>query len=250
MKNTAVQFIDNTLSTNKLLSEMARRGMTSGTPLPEFYALAAGFQTGGRGMGHNTWFSSKGENILLSLYFTPELEAAGQFAFNIYFSLATLDFISRYTGHVQIKWPNDIYAGGKKIAGDLTEHNIRGNNILYTVVGIGINVNQSFFPAGIPHPTSLYLETHRRYQVRKLTEEFVELLQRQYAVTRFNDMQALRERYLQNLYQLGETCLYLIKGKETEAVIRDIDPYGRIVLTAKNGRTHVCGFKEIVFLQP
>ena len=248
MKNTNIQFLDNTVSTNKLLSKIAYEKLMAGEPLPEFFALAADFQTGGRGMGTNTWFSSKGENILMSMYFTPKLPASKQFAFNCYFALTTHSFISRYVDNVQIKWPNDIYVNGKKIAGDLTEHTLRGINILYTIAGIGIDINQSFFPAGIPHPTSLFLETKKKYPVRELLEEYVELLQTQYAITDFENVKDLHDKYLQHLYQLAEQHLYLIKGKETEAVIQDIDPYGRLVLTSKSGKTHVCGFKEIVFL--
>ena len=168
MKNALIHFKPNIPSTNKLLLTMADNASLSGEAVAPFFALRTDFQSDGRGMGSNTWFSDPGKNLLVSFYFEFPLPAARQFLFNQYFALATLEFIRRRIPQALIKWPNDIYVDGKKIAGILIEHVLRGDKLQYTIAGIGINVNQEHFPEDIPHPTSLLLETGQEWDVAEL----------------------------------------------------------------------------------
>lgn len=248
MKNTLIQFIPNVPSTNKLLLEMADRTPVTGKPVPPFFTLHTDFQSDGRGMGANRWFSDPGQNILVSFYFEPNIPANRQFLFNQYFALATLDFIRKYIPEVQVKWPNDIYVYGKKMAGILIEHVLQGERLHHTVAGIGLNVNQDHFPDGIPHPTSLFLETGQLHDPDILLNEYWQILRDNYAQLSLDNAERLHQRYLDNMYQHGEIHEYLILGERKEAKITGLDEYGRLVLIDKDGQRHTCGFKEIVFL--
>ena len=139
--------------------EVARQRRGSGEPFPDLYAVYADFQTAGRGAGTNRWHSSRGRNILTSIYFETGLDAADQFVFNLWFATATRRFLAKYVPEVLIKWPNDMYVRDRKLAGDLTEHSVSGGRLDFTVAGIGIDVNEEEFPDWIPNPTSLFLET-------------------------------------------------------------------------------------------
>ncbi len=198
-------------------------------------------------MGTNRWFSEAGKNLLVSFYFEPDLPAAEQFRFNQYFSVTTRRMVSHYAANVQIKWPNDIYLNGKKLAGDLTEHAIAGNRIKYTIAGIGINLNQEWFPEEIPHPTSLTLETGKSYDIHEFLSEYHQLLCQDFDRIH-RDPDALHQEYLDHLYQLDEPHDYLIFGEPKRAAIRGIDRYGRLQLEESDGTLHTCGFKEVVFL--
>ncbi len=198
-------------------------------------------------MGSNTWFSERGQNLLVSFYFEPSLAANRQFLFNQYFAVTTYQMISQYVEGVTIKWPNDIYVQGKKLAGDLTEHTLAGDRIKYTIAGIGINLNQTWFPKGIPHPTSLWLETGKSYDMRLFLEAYHQRLC--LAFERMHtDVVSLQQEYLEHLYQLGEQHEYLLYGKPIRATICGVDPFGQLQLEDAVGRLYTCGFKEVVFL--
>lgn len=227
---------------------MVETGMPNGQPVPPFFALCTDFQSEGRGMGANTWFSDPGKNLLASFYFEFPLPAARQFLFNQYFALATLEFIRRRIPQALIKWPNDIYVDRKKIAGILIEHVLRGDKLLHTIAGIGININQERFPEDIPHPTSLLLETGQKWNVTELLDEYWQTLfdNREHCAPAH--AQELKEQYMKFLYLYNQHHSYIILGEKVEARIIDIDEYGRLVLETLTGKRIVCGFKEIAFL--
>ena len=248
MKNTRIQFIANTPSTNKLLSEMVEKGRSDGQPVPPFFALCTDFQSEGRGMGTNTWYSDRGKNLLASFYFEPDIPAAQQFLFNQYFALSTLTFIRRHLPQALIKWPNDIYVDGKKLAGILIEHVLRGEKLQHTIAGIGININQEHFPENIPHPTSFLLETGKEWDPETLLEEYWQTLYDQWHLCDIPQAENLNNQYISNLYLFNTFHDYRIQDSPVEARITGIDEYGRLILYTRTGERHVCGFKEIEFL--
>ncbi|MCQ2284417.1 MAG: biotin--[acetyl-CoA-carboxylase] ligase, partial [Bacteroidales bacterium] len=210
------------------------------------FTIYTDFQSAGRGMGSNKWFSDRGENILASFYFEPDLPAAQQFVFNQYFAVTTRLFLSRYLPQVQIKWPNDMYVNGKKLAGDLTEHTLLGSQLRFSIAGIGININQSHFPAEIPHPTSLYLETGQTFEVETLLSEYWQLLHDH--LEDLHHPELLQQAYLEHFYQMNEVHEYDCRGQRIKAAIQGIDNFGRLVLAQTDGPIHICGFKEVIFL--
>lgn len=247
MRNDLSHFAPNIQSTNDLLSEWVFQNGSNEDKIPPFFALYTDFQSQGHGMGDNVWFSDKGKNLLVSFYFEPNIPAASQFIFNQYFAVTTRQFIRRFVDNVHIKWPNDIYIGHKKLAGDLTIHTLLGNHIKHTIAGIGINLNQDWFPKEIPHPTSLFLETGKHYDIQPFLEKYQELLILQFDRI-YTAPEALHQEYLEHLYQLGEPHEYLIFGEKKEAVIKGIDRFGRLQLEDNSGKTYTCGFKEVGFM--
>ncbi|MCR4857143.1 MAG: biotin--[acetyl-CoA-carboxylase] ligase [Bacteroidales bacterium] len=250
MKDTLIEHVHNTHSTNGLLSSMLQGESASERKIPPFFALWADFQSAGRGMGSNRWFSEEGKNLLVSFYFEPGIPASRQFLFNQYFSVATCRFMAQRVSDVAIKWPNDIYVGGKKIAGILIEHVIQGDKLKHTIAGIGINLNQDRFPSEIPNPTSLWMETGKHYDVEEFLHQYQQFLRAQYAQLSVLPAaaNALREAYLGRLYQRDIPHRYRIQGQETTATILGVDDFGRLQLRDENGTDYSCGTKEVVFL--
>ena len=241
------QFLAETNSTNSWLMTQARKMRASGDALPDLYAVYTGFQSAGRGAGSNTWHSSQGLNILTSIYFETGLAAADQFVFNLWFATSTRRFLAKYVPEVLIKWPNDLYVRDRKLAGDLTEHSVSGNRLDFTVAGIGINVNEEVFPTGIPNPTSLFLETGRRYDVGTLLDEYLTILRDLRPLLSTEHEAVLRDEYLSHLYRRDEPHPYLISGQRVTGIIRDIDRFGRLVLELPDGMREAYGFKEIAY---
>lgn len=228
--------------------DAARMRRGSGNPLPDLYAVYTDFQTAGRGAGTNQWHSSRGLNILTSIYFETGLAAADQFVFNLWFATATRRFLAKYVPEVLIKWPNDMYVRDRKLAGDLTEHSLSGSRLDFTVAGIGIDVNEEEFPDWIPNPTSLFLETGQHYDVDALMDEYLAVLQERRPLLSTEHEAVLREEYLSHLYRRNEPHLYNIGGQQITAIIRDIDRFGRLVLELPDGSREAFGFKEVGYV--
>ena len=242
------QHLIETESTNAWLMNLARERRGTGTALPDLYAVFTDFQTAGRGAGTNKWHSSRGLNILTSIYFETGLAAADQFVFNLWFATSTRRFLARYVPGVFIKWPNDMYVRDRKLAGDLTEHSVSKGLLDFTVAGIGININEVNFPDWIPNPTSLFLESGKRYDIGTMQDEYLSVLQECRPMLRFEYAAALREEYLSHLYRLNEKRLYLIHGQQIIGTIRDIDRFGQLILEHSDGSRHAYGFKEVSYV--
>ena len=242
------QHLIETESTNAWLMSLAKEKRGAGTALPDLYAVYTDFQTAGRGAGSNKWHSSRGLNILTSIYFETGLAAADQFVFNLWFATSTRRFLAKYVPEVLIKWPNDMYIHDRKLAGDLTEHSVSGNRLDFTVAGIGIDVNEEVFPDWIPNPTSLFLETGHRYDIGTLMDEYLAVLRERRPLLNLDHSAKLREEYLSHLYRLNELQSYNIKGQRITAIIRNIDHFGRLVLELPDGRREAYGFKEIGYV--
>ena len=120
----------------------------------------ADFQTAGRGQRGHTWESRAGENLTFSVLLEPHfLPVTEQFMLLEAVALALRDFFAELGVETKVKWTNDIYVGNRKAVGILIEHSYSGGRLARTIVGIGINVNQTEFSADIPNPVSLALLT-------------------------------------------------------------------------------------------
>ena len=130
--------------------------------LPDRTVYAARFQTAGRGQQGNRWESRAGENLMFSILLKPDfLPASDQFILSQIVALGLLDYLQSRGLTATIKWPNDIYAGDRKICGTLIETGLADKRVSWAVAGIGLNVNQQVFDPSLPNPTSMTLETGR-----------------------------------------------------------------------------------------
>lgn len=211
-----------------------------------YWALA---QTAGIGQRGNHWEAAPGKNLTFSLVLHPAfLPADRQFRLTQALSLALVDFLSTF--NIQhstfIKWPNDIYVDGHKICGTLVSTRLQGNVIASAVCGIGLNVNQIVFPDWVPNPTSLGLLTGRTFELEPLLCRLLACIDVRYNALRTGlDPEP---EYLAHLMNLGVPARYIYNNDELEATVTGVDPHGRLLLTASDGRRLSCGMKEIQFL--
>ena len=129
--------IDETDSTNRWLQNHQLIA-NSHEPI----AIWADYQTAGKGCGTNSWESERGKNLTFSLLIHPtEVPASRQFVISEWVSVALCETLEHYIyNKVEIRWPNDIYVGDRKIAGILIENTLKGNHIKDSIIGIGLNV--------------------------------------------------------------------------------------------------------------
>ena len=146
--------LDRCGSTNTELKKI----IDTGRFLPSGSTVRAITQTAGRGQRGNTWEAEPGKNLTFSILLRPGgLLPRHHFLVSEAIAIATASFLSTLAGDgIKIKWPNDIYYEDRKIAGILIE-NVLGvsGQILHTVAGIGININQTVFSDAVPNPISV-----------------------------------------------------------------------------------------------
>ena len=205
--------------------------------------ITATYQTKGRGAASNSWTSKRGENLLMSIIFCPQIHASKQFYISKAISLALIEYLKSRGVNAKIKWPNDIIVNRQKIAGILIENTISGINLQTSIIGIGLNVNQIDFQDLII-ATSLKKETGKTYNLLKELNDFLEF------VTKFlnlcNDNFAiLDENYRKNLIGIAEFLQYRDKNGYFRSKIKEIDEFGRLVLIDEKSQQRVYGFKEV-----
>lgn len=147
--------------------------------------LSARMQTSGRGQLTHEWHSAPGENLTFSIFLEYDhlrcFQAKRQQLLSMASALSVVDFLASYGIGAQIKKPNDIYVGDRKICGMLIENSLSGENMNWSIVGIGINVNQTEFPSFLPNPVSMLqlMPGERPLNLDECLEKFLECFDRQ-----------------------------------------------------------------------
>ena len=148
--------------------------------LSDMSVIAAVRQTAGRGQRNNTWLSQPGMNLTFSIVLkygegsVSSISPADQVLISDATASSIIDFLSKHRIEARVKLPNDIYVGDRKICGILIEHTLCGQALIHTIVGVGLNVNQTVFDADLPNPTSMALETgSSSYDLHALLEELL-----------------------------------------------------------------------------
>ncbi len=217
--------------------------------LPEGTVLWTDEQYSGKGLGNNIWDSKNGLNITASFLLYPDfINPEDQIHLNKITSLAVFDTVSEIlqSGFViHIKWPNDIITEGKKIAGILIEHTIQGSMIHNTVVGVGININQTRFDDFLHKATSLKLITGNTYDISSCINKLSFNLEKHYKAFRNIPGYEIDEIYLSRLYKYREKAVYESNGKRFQAYINGVDKYGKLLLKHANGNIKAYDIKEV-----
>ena len=161
-------------------------------------------QTKGRGQRGNRWSSQPGENLTFSLIVKDfRIKANEQSAISQATALSLTKLLGRHGIEARIKWPNDIYAGDNKICGILIENSLKGMEIDWSIIGIGLNVNQTSFPEDLPNPTSMRLCTGNSnpYNTREILEEFMGIFTGYYReyINGNGALDRLEEQFVSNL---------------------------------------------------
>lgn len=210
----------------------------------------ADFQTAGRGQRGHEWHSRKGENLTFSVVLEPSfVPITEQFSVSEVVALSLVDMLADYGIEARVKWTNDIYVGDSKLVGILIEHSLASTSLRRTIVGIGINVNQTKFDAALPNPVSMAQLLGRQLDTEEVLQNFLKHLQRTYETLRHGGKEALHERYNALLYRLNEWHDYALpSGERFRAAIRGTQPSGALRLEDKNGIIEEYLFKEVEFI--
>lgn len=227
-------------STNTYLLEHA-------PSLPDRTVVYTYRQTAGRGQKGNSWESEPGMNLAFSLMLkNPPVEVRKQFYISEAVSVAICDFLSQFAEGFKVKWPNDIYHHDSKICGILIENSLDGKQIAHSVIGVGININQTRFVSDAPNPVSLKQITDNDYDLDQLLHDVCQRMS-DLCLLEPDTLNALHNRYMRSLYR-NDRRLYpwqLPDGTIIEAAIDHVAPDGMLTLRHADGSLHSYAFKEV-----
>ncbi len=245
-------WLDETTSTNSYITENYCQGAYRAAR--EVVAVATKGQTAGRGQRGNSWESEPGQNLTFSILWRPEgIAPHSQFVISEAVALAVVNYLSNLGVEASVKWPNDIYVGDRKICGILIEHSVMGQEIEYTIIGVGLNVNQKSFSEELPNPvsfqqlTSMELELHE--QLPNLVAEIERMLQ---MLGEEEQREWCHEEFKCVLWR-GDGAWYPFSEREGatkfDGRIVDVEPCGLLAVEVESsGEVKKYAFKEVEFL--
>lgn len=200
--------------------------------MPHGTLFIADMQTNGKGRSGKSWESEKNCGIYMSLLLKPEMSTVDVSQITL---VAAVAICRALEANTQIKWPNDIVIGTKKVCGILTEKT--GDAV---ICGIGINVNTRAFPEEIWNiATSLYIETgkkhNRDYICAKVMNEFEEL----YDIFRTQGFGAIRDEYASLCTTLDKEVRLIRNNEEITAYAYGISENGELLIETEEGQFFV-----------
>lgn len=222
--------------------------------LPEGTVIHAAHQTQGKGQRGAVWNAEAALNLTASVVLKPGfLSMQNQFFLYQIAALACYDAMAELLGEsqfdIKIKWPNDILINQKKIAGILIENSILNDQLNWTVMGIGINVNQELFGQGI-RAVSLKLLKNTQFEIETVLKLLCKHLEKHYLSLLNARYEPVQKLYLSHLYGLNELRDFEYKGQKEKLCVKGVGAGGLLLLEDENGQERDADVKEIRWLFP
>jgi len=206
-------------------------------------------QTSGRGQLKNTWESEPGKNLLFSIVLYPGfIEIRRQFMLSKVVTLGIYQAIHKYVDDLKIKWPNDIYSGNLKLGGILIENSIMSGSLKSSVIGIGLNVNQTVFQSNAPNPVSIRILTNQHYDCEKILTEVLSGINYYYAMLRNGDEDKIDQEFISVLYRLNERHSFRAEKEVFKGEIIGGNEIGQLIIRKEDDEILQFHFKEVEFI--
>ncbi|MBM9536850.1 biotin--[acetyl-CoA-carboxylase] ligase [Desulfobulbus alkaliphilus] len=234
-------FYDQTDSTNRIAFDLMRQGYPDGT------VVQAGQQSAGRGQ-HGRRFSSPPGGLYFSLLLRPKFDVARLPLVTLVTGLACCQVIAAHLSlHPRLKWPNDIYLQGRKLAGILCENSVGppGDPLASgVIIGVGLNVNVRLedFPEDLqPLVTSLFTHTGKEEDLASLLQTLLAAIKGA-VVALGKEASSLLHQWQQYDYLLGKKIEYTAGSTSLFGIGSGIDHTGRYcLLDAQGVKHHIIG---------
>lgn len=232
-------------STNRFLKDLAQEAS------PENYTIVvANNQTEGKGQRGASWISESDKGLTFSmLYQNSPNKTANLFLLNCIVALSVVEALKKLTSiEFQIKWPNDILAENKKIGGILIENSIKNQHEIVSVIGIGINVNQSQFD-NLPQASSLAILKKQPFDKEEILLKIAQQLQFNLENVQEESADYYWKRYHELLYKRGIVSTFEdVQGNRFVGKIIAVTPEGKLQLELENNVISIFDLKEIKML--
>lgn len=233
--------LDSVGSTNDYLKRLGNDGCENGT------VVAAREQTNGKGRLGRQWQTKKDNGIAFSVLLRPQASPSEISSVTPLTGLAVCTALREFTGlDCLIKWPNDIIAGNKKIAGILTEMSAEFDAVEYVIPGIGINVCQTSFPQEIAYKaTSVLLETGRHFDQNELLACILHRLEDVFMQTNLNFTPSASDEYRKLCATIGRTVSFKRGTRRISGTAVSVSDKGELEVMLSDGNICLVNSGEV-----
>lgn len=229
-----VRVFEETTSTNDVAEKLARDGVKEGV------VVFAETQTKGRGRLGRKWISPRGRGLWFSVLLRPQFRPQQTTQLTVAAATALARAIRAQTGlKPEIKWPNDMLIGGKKVAGVLTELSAELDQVKYVILGIGVDVNieASEFPDDVrPLATSLRIALGRPVNRSELAAAILHELDADYRRIGAGEFEAVANEWEENCATLGRNVSIRIGDRTVHGRAEALDAEGALLVRTQHGR--------------
>jgi BirA family biotin operon repressor/biotin-[acetyl-CoA-carboxylase] ligase len=231
-------------STNDFL-----KGLSNNQLVEKFTVVTAEKQTQGKGQMGSVWVSEPSKNLIMSVLLKDFIEDINRiFDINIVVAVSVINVLKDFAiPELSIKWPNDIMSYNKKIAGILIENSIKSNGSIISIVGLGLNVNQTDFEH-LPKASSLAAISNATFDKEEILLKIVEELKNNTQSWNQNN-ESLRFDYTNNLFKKGVPMPFLDGYQQNfMGIIQGVSPIGKLEILLENDLVSAFDIKEIQML--
>lgn len=220
-------------STNLFAKKLVKEGIEEGV------VVVTDVQSSGRGRKNRTWSSPKG-GLWFSIVLYPNIPPQRGMLVTMVSSVAVVHGIEETTGLTpEIKWPNDLLINGRKVCGILTELEAEMDRINYTVVGIGINVNNQLEKELQKTATTLKQEIGARVSRVELLRSILKSFDENYNRLILDDYGFIRDSWLSHANIIGKKIQVEDEKTVITGVVFDIDDSGGLILQTNDGKKRI-----------
>lgn len=218
---------------------------------------AAKFQTAGRGQRGNKWSSAAGQNLTFSVLLNfahpqmPDLAVRDQFLLSIVASLSVSDLLRKLNIRNSIKWPNDIYIGRRKVCGMLIENIVGNAGLEHSIIGIGLNLNQTEFPPELVNPTSVLVSSGLKTVPEDVLDDFLDIFSGYMSyLSDIEGTNEIRNKYVSRLFGLGVSREYhdCLRNIDFTGTIKGISEEGLLLMEMPDKTVTNYSFKEVSYI--
>ncbi|OYX82903.1 MAG: biotin--[acetyl-CoA-carboxylase] ligase [Flavobacteriales bacterium 32-34-25] len=231
-------------STNDFL-----KGLSTTQELENYTVVTAENQTKGRGQMGAVWNSEKSKNLIMSIFVKDLLAGIeGIYQLNIATALAIIEVLKTFEiQNLSIKWPNDIMSANFKLAGILIENSFKSDGSIATIIGIGLNVNQTNFD-NLPKASSMAVVSNSVFDKDELVLLIVEKLKENFKLLNSNS-EVLWNTYLELLFKKEVPMPFVVNNqKPFMGIIKGVSTSGKLILLLEDDSVVEYGLKEIQML--
>jgi len=234
--------LNTTASTNDFLKELC-----SVQKLENFTVVVAENQTQGKGQRGNVWNVEPNKNLTFSVLYKNNIHLENTvFDLNVVVCVSIIEVLEKIKiPKLNIKWPNDILAYEKKIAGILIENTISWQQSVLSVIGIGLNVNQTNF-IGFPQASSLKNSTQKEFDKDEIMHEIVKRLQDNLFFISNGNSQIVWAKYHTFLFKKDVFSIFkLPDNTKFIGIIKQVLKNGKLQIMLEDDSVKEFGLKEI-----
>lgn len=216
----------------------------------DYTVVTAKFQTQGKGQLGTEWESEHSKNLICSVYKKNiNIKVQDQFVVSALVSLALIKTLRKVNlSNMHIKWPNDIMSDNKKICGILIENIVKENYIKDTVIGIGLNVNQTIFN-NLPNAASIKNLIGTTCSIDEILKDLVKNIKYCFNELDKSSINSIFEKYEDALFRINKPSTFKnSKGEVFSGYIKGVSRSGKLSVMLEDNLVESYDLKEISML--